>query len=278
MINRKVYNLSPDIIDTNDNQEDSEYKVYEEFLDAAFKNYDIRNIAVTGNFGIGKSRFLHSYDKKRNKKRKFLFVSGCSFMEPDESNSKNEMKRVEYNLMYQLLLGCRRYAGSGILHGMPLKQLNFLRVLGGITGLSLLCAVFLLTLNPKFEPYLRELSWYNSVNSTAHRAVYGVLIGVLFFNICALSVTLWKNRHLLNLKSVSLELGSAKLSVENQGGASLFCQNKYILLSALVDAADEIGHTIVFEDMDRLERADCLSLFTELWELRSCTNRLKPLE
>lgn len=138
MANRKVYNLSPDRIDTKDNQEDSEYKVYEEFLDAAFKNHDIRNIAVTGNFRIGKSRFLRSYDKKR----KFLFVSGCSFMEPDESNSKDEIKQVEYNLMYQLLLGCHRYVGSGILHGMPLKQLNFLRALGSITGLPLLCAVF----------------------------------------------------------------------------------------------------------------------------------------
>ena len=37
MANRNVYNLSPDIIDTIDNQEDGEYKIYEEALDAALK-------------------------------------------------------------------------------------------------------------------------------------------------------------------------------------------------------------------------------------------------
>lgn len=268
MANRKIYNLGPDRIDTCANQEDREYKVYEEFLDAAFKNPDIRNIAVTGNFGIGKSRFLHYYDKKR----KFLFVSGCSFMETDKSDCKDEMKQVEYNLIYQLLLSCRRYVGSGILHGMPLKRLNFLRILGSITGLPLFCAVLLLTLAPKFEPYLRELSWYSSANSTVHRVVYVALIGVLLIDICALSVILWRGRHRLNLKAVSLELGSAKLGIESQDGPSLFYQNRHALLSSLVDAADEIGHTVVFEDMDRLERAECLSLFTKLWELNQEVN------
>lgn len=268
MTNRKVYSLSPDRIDICDNRKDSEYKVFEEFLDAAFNNPDIRNIAVTGNFGIGKSRFLRYYGKKR----KFLFVSGCSFMEPDKSDDKDEMKQVEYNLIYQLLLGCRRYIGSGILHGMPLKQLNFLRTLGSITGLPLLCAVFLLTFAPKFEPYLRELSWYNSVNSIVHRVVYVALIGALLIDIFALSVTFWNGRRRLNLQSVSLELGSAKFSIENQDGSSFFYQNRHALLSSLVDAADEIGHTVVFEDMDRLDRADCLSLFTEIWELNQEVN------
>ena len=270
MANRNVYNLSPDIIDTIDNQEDGEYKIYEEALDAALKKRNIRNIAVTGNFGIGKSRFLHYYSNKN--KRKFLFVSGCSFMKPGKLKGKDGMEQVEYNLIYQLLLGCHRYAGSGILRGMPLNQLHFLRILGSITGLPLLCAVFLLTLAPKFEPYFRELRWYNSANIIVPRAVCVALIIILLIDICALSVTFWNGRHRLNLKSVSLEWGSAKFSIENQDGTSYFYQNRYALLSSLVDAADQIGHTVVFEDMDRLEGAGSLSLFTELWELNQEVN------
>lgn len=63
-------------------------------------------------------------------------------MDADRSNSKDEMNQVEYHLVYQLLLGCRRYVGSGILHGMPLVQLYILRIFGSITGLLLLCTVF----------------------------------------------------------------------------------------------------------------------------------------
>lgn len=263
MANRDIYNLSPDIIDTSNNQEDSEYKIFEECLDAAFKKHNIRNIAVTGNFGIGKSRFLRYYGKKR----KFLFVSGCSFMEADKPDGEDEMNLVEYNLIYQLLLGCRRNVGSGALHGMPVSLLNFL---GVSTGLLLLCTVFLLTLAPKLEPYFVELGWYNSTaNSIVHIAVYVGLFIILCFDTLVL---LWRGRHILGLKSVSLELGSAKLSIEKQDGTSFFYQNRYTLLSSLVNAADQIGHTVVFEDMDRLEKGDCLALFTELRELNQEVN------
>lgn len=222
MSNRKVYYLSPDRIDTIDNQEDSEYKVFEEFLDAALKKRNIRNIAVTGNFGIGKSRFLHYYGEKR----KFLLVSGCSFMEPGKPDGEDKTKQVEYNLIYQLLLGCRRYVGSGISHGMPLKQINWVASLQIITGLLLICTAFLLTLAPKLEPYLRELGLYNS---TAISIVYiGVCVGLIFSLCVDVSVFFWRYRHILRFKSVSVELGGAKLSVEPQDGISFLIKTGMI--------------------------------------------------
>lgn len=54
-------------------------------------------------------------------------------MESDNPNGKAEMNQVEYNLMYQLLIGWRRYVGSGAFHGMPLSWLSFL---GAITRRS----------------------------------------------------------------------------------------------------------------------------------------------
>lgn len=263
MINRKVYNLGSDRIETSVNQKNRESKVFEEFLDAALKNPDIRNIAVTGNFGIGKSCFLRHYGKKR----KFLFMSGCSFMEPDKSDGKDEMKQVEYNLIYQLLLGCHRNMGSGALQGMPLRQVKFL---GVSTGLLILWTVFLLTLAPKLGPYFIERGWYSrTADSILHIMVYMSLLIILTIDTI---VFILRSVHTLSFKSVSLKLDNVKLSIKTQDSTSFFCKNRHTLLKSLLDAADQIGHTVVFEDMDRLERADCLSLFTELRELNQEVN------
>lgn len=256
MTEQKIYPLCPDRIDISYNQEDDEYKVYERLLNAAFKNSSVRNIAVTGNFGIGKSRFLRYYGRDRN----FLFVSGCSFMEPDMPDGKTEMEQVEYNLMYQLFLGCRRESGA---------QLNLLILLGVMTGLLLLFTAFLLLLAPMLELYFKEQGWYNgAVSTVVHTLVYAGLIVILCIDMIVL---LSRGRYILRLKSVSLELGAAKLSIENQNIFSFLDHNRNALLLSLIDAAKK-GRTVVFEDMDRLEKADCLALFAKLWELNQMVN------
>lgn len=104
-----------------------------------------------------------------------------------------------------------------------------------------------------------------------HIAVY---VGLLAFADLDTIMLLWPGNgiRILNIMSLSLGLGSAKLSIDNQNSTSFFYQNRHTLLSSLVDAADEIDRTVVFEDMDRLERADCLSLFTRLRELNQEVN------
>ena len=63
--------------------------VYEEAIDFAFENSDIRNIAISGAYGSGKSSLLATYKKKHGDK-KFIHISLAHF-KPDHEES-NEYK------------------------------------------------------------------------------------------------------------------------------------------------------------------------------------------
>lgn len=71
---------------------------YEEALDHAFKKEDkIKNIAITGSYGSGKSSILYTYEKK-NPKLKFLHVSFLHFKECDKNDTNtNENKEKSNN-------------------------------------------------------------------------------------------------------------------------------------------------------------------------------------
>ena len=56
----KFNSLTPDILKENK-------QVYTEALDYAFSNDDIRNIAITGVYGAGKSTVWNTYRKNKSK-------------------------------------------------------------------------------------------------------------------------------------------------------------------------------------------------------------------
>lgn len=57
--------------------DDANIKVYEEMLDEAFSDNNIKNIAISGRYGIGKSSVIKSYEKQR--KKRFAYVSMTPF-------------------------------------------------------------------------------------------------------------------------------------------------------------------------------------------------------
>ncbi len=259
----QIHPLSPVIEKADDI---SEYKIYKGFLNSTFKNPAVRNIAITGNYGIGKSRFLRYFSKGK----KYLFVSGCSFYEQEKQDSDS----VEYNLLYQLLLGCNQKKEA------CRKVRSFFEKAGFFfTTLFLLATVFLLALAPKLGPYLRELGWYNKTGSNWLHAV--VYLGFAF-SLCV--DALWfiiEGKRVLKLKSISLELGGAKIEAEKTESESPLYKNRDALIQALVKSADKIDRTVIFEDMDRLEVPCCVDLFTKLWELNKlvnlCLDNKKPI-
>lgn len=56
--------------------------IYKEGLDFAFENNDIRNIAITGPYGAGKTSLINSY-KKLNPNKVFKHISLAHF-QPEE--------------------------------------------------------------------------------------------------------------------------------------------------------------------------------------------------
>lgn len=67
--------------------------VYEQALEYVFSNNDVKNIAISGTYGAGKSSMIESY-KKSNPDKKFIHISLAHFMEQNESGVNNESSRV----------------------------------------------------------------------------------------------------------------------------------------------------------------------------------------
>ena len=64
----KVENYQ-DFINLSPTSDATDIDEYSEILDYSLNNKDIQNIAVFGNYGAGKSSFLKTYFKDKNKKK-----------------------------------------------------------------------------------------------------------------------------------------------------------------------------------------------------------------
>lgn len=77
--------------------------VYEEAIDYVFDNTDIRNVAISGAYGAGKSSVLASY-KKKHSNLHFLHISLAHFKSPDQEDETKEKESVlEGKILNQLI-------------------------------------------------------------------------------------------------------------------------------------------------------------------------------
>ena len=83
--------------------ENVDIKVYEDALNFAFESPDIKNIAISGAYGAGKSSVLASY-KKKHPDKKYMHISLAHFEEETPVCKKNN-------------------SGESILEGKVLNQL-----------------------------------------------------------------------------------------------------------------------------------------------------------
>lgn len=140
--NETTFNsLTPDILENNK-------KVYTEALDYAFGNPDIRNIAITGIYGAGKSSVWNTYKNNKSKESKFnLFrinpfknvITVCLGKYSDKNDktehlSKNELdSRVETQIINQILSQIKA-------DDIPLSKYKFK---GNISSIKLFLNIFL---------------------------------------------------------------------------------------------------------------------------------------
>jgi hypothetical protein len=74
---------------------------YSEAISFALKNSRIKNIALTGPYGSGKTSIIRTYEKNNN--YKFLNISLASFKEED--NKSIEKTLIERSILQQMLYG-----------------------------------------------------------------------------------------------------------------------------------------------------------------------------
>lgn len=74
--------------------DDVEMDIYGNAMKYIFDNKDIRNIAISGAYGAGKSSMIESY-KKANQEKKFIHISLAHFTSKEDKNAEEIDKRVD---------------------------------------------------------------------------------------------------------------------------------------------------------------------------------------
>lgn len=83
--------------------------VYGQALEYAFKNEDIRNIAISGAYGAGKSSMIESY-KKAYPGKKFIHISLAHFTDHEKQvDDEKQIIALEGKIINQLIHQIKHY-------------------------------------------------------------------------------------------------------------------------------------------------------------------------
>lgn len=242
--------------------------VYEDAINYAFDNPDIKNVAITGAYSAGKSSVLATY-KKKHKKLKFMHISLAHFESPNQEN-KNDVKEsvLEGKILNQLI------------HQIPsnkIPQTNF-RVKQKVNVSSVILSTAELVLFiVSIAFFVHFNSWKNYLNTlpnnrlkyilmlTTHQyslMIDGIVIIVLISLLIYKLLSIQKNKNIFR----KLNLQGNEIEIFEENNESYFDKylNEVLYLFENTDAS-----AIVFEDIDRYNANE---IFTRLREVNTLAN------
>ncbi len=249
---------------------DADIRIYEETLDFVFNNNDIKNIAISGPYGAGKSSILETY-KKKNNDIKFIHISLAHFENPDKEN-KEELDIKESVLEGKIL--------NQLIHQIPpenIPQTNFkvkkktnwwnsiVITLGiMIYIISLLHIIFFST----WSNYIKTLSdsrfnSFLSFSTTPHSILISGLISYIISGVFLYYlIKAQKNQKLFK----RVKVNNYEIEIFEKNEESYFDKylNEVLYLFENLDA-----DAVIFEDLDRFNTN---RIFERLREINTLAN------
>lgn len=257
--------------------EDAELGTYENALDYIFSQNDIKNIAISGSYGAGKSSIMAAYEKK-HKERKFLHISLAHFkdVQKQEEKSGNGLEqdlegKIINQLVYQIPVD-----------KIPQTKFNIKRNSAGsnvkesVVNIVIICiAVLILMFHDE---------WYNIVQGvsidalrhlfyfTATREMQIMSVVVLICCIGIEGYKILKNQIGKGLIQ-KINLKGKNVDIELFGDEDDSYFDKY-LNEILYLFENTEADAIVFEDIDRY---DTTLIFEKLREINTLLNQRKEI-
>lgn len=250
---------------------DVDINIYEEAIDYAINENEIKNVAISGSYGAGKSSLLETYRKKHDT-IKFLFISLAHFQSSYEKN--NEEDSVKESVLEGKLL-------NQLIHQIPvqnIQQTNFkvkkdinkkeVKIQAGLITLFLVL-VFYMIFFENWKNLIENMNkgkmrniLYGTLNSN-FKLVLGVGFIIMLFFLLKSVITIQKNKNIIR----KLNIQGNEIEIFEESNDSYFDKylNEVIYLFENADA-----DIIVFEDMDRF---NVNNIFERLREINTLINR-----
>lgn len=241
--------------------------IYTEALNYAFKNDDIKNIAITGIYGAGKSSLWLSYINMCNKKERVIEISLGNYNDSIEaisaqSNSKVDINenRLERQIINQIL--AQLDSDCIVLSKYKFKKniSMFTAIFNTVMVICILLAILIWIERVDITNILQSYfsSWNN--NYTFFTCL------VLFILPLFLALVQFFKGYKIKLNKVNIKGAEANFNDDKNDDETVFDRDMkeivYLLYNSEVDC-------IVFEDLDRY---DNINIFTKLRELNFLLN------
>ena len=283
-----------------------EISIYKSAMDFVFAHNNVRNVAVSGSYGSGKSSILASYEKKHSKK-KFLHISLAHFTATENNKTNTDSKEKtskENSEQFCPKLGNdsstnfkEHISTESMLEGKILNQLLhqispgriprtnfrvtketkiwrtlgilFFMMLGIVLGLySFLFKQWVVFLQSLTLDWLKDFLSFSSLIEIRLAASVIFLLVFLFFTY--LLIKLQENRHFIKKASVK----GLEIEIFEECNDSYF--DKY-LNEVLYLFSKAKADVIVFEDIDRYESGIIFERLHEINTLVNNSRKGKPL-
>lgn len=181
--------------------DDDRIAIYEAELLNGLRNEGVRNIAITGGYGAGKSSLIKTF-VKRHPEYKYAFISLASFEEKAVADpAQDPADAVEAAIVQQLLYS----VSAAHVPGTRLKRISHVGTLAVLSRVTVaaLGVVFYLRLKMLWPVFLPNLS---SIISWIPKGV--AEIGVV---VSSLIIAFWVIRSISSLRVRELTLGGVRL-------------------------------------------------------------------
>ena len=249
--NTQFMSLSPTIVEKLD-------KVYVDALDFVIENENIKNAAISGHYGSGKSSIWQTYKNMRNINN-VIYISLGDYCEGDEEG--NSISRIEKQILTQILTQVNQ-------KDIPLSKYKLKSNKNKFTIAKYLLA--------SFSFIVSILGWFVKSEITSACSVnmeeYLRIIFLLFvLPLIYLLYRIFKGE-LFQISKINLKIAEANAQTSEEKDESIFDKDIkeiiYILKSSNVKY-------VVFEDLDRYDNVLIFSKMRELNFLLNATHDKK---
>ncbi len=252
----KIKDTKYEFLTPNDDAEN--IQEYSRALNEALESNKVKNIAISGSYGSGKSSFIKTFEKN-NSQYKFLDISLAKFNKKEKSES--DLSLIEKSILEQMFYRVK----NKTLPQSRLKKINRLKFMPfKIIFIMIVMLLYFLVFPLSNLLELKDLPLFelliNLVSMDFIKYLLIIFLTISIYFVIRKLLTIASN---INIEKLNLQ--SLELKTTNNDGSLL---NKY-LDEILYFFEKTSFNVVIFQDLDRFENLD---IFTKLRELNNFIN------